>query len=105
MVSAQAHSPSPEINAQIRVTLLVGMCAVSLAGLDQTIVSTAQPTIVGELGGIDKVSWIFTAYMLTMAVSTPVVAKLSDVYSRRLMLQLGVLVFVVARSGAGSPSR
>jgi MFS family permease len=72
---------SAELSSQIRVTLLVGMVAVSLAGLDQTIVSTAQPTIVGELGGIDKVSWIFTAYMLTMAVATPVVAKLSDVYS------------------------
>lgn len=82
-------------SSELRVTLIVGMAAVSLAGLDQTIVSTAQPTIVGELGGIDKVSWIFTAYMLTMAVATPVLAKLSDIYSRRLILQVGIVVFVV----------
>jgi EmrB/QacA subfamily drug resistance transporter len=87
--------------SELRVTLIVGMGAVSLAGLDQTIVSTAQPTIVGELGGIGKVSWIFTAYMLTMSIATPVLAKLSDIYSRRLMMQIGILVFSVGSVGCG----
>src|SRR5215213_1759898 len=88
--------------SDLRITLIVGMGAVSLAGLDQTIVSTAQPTIVGELGGIDKVSWIFTAYMLTMSIATPVLAKLSDIHSRRLMMQIGILVFVVGSVGCGA---
>lgn len=89
------------MNSQIRITLIVGMCSVFLAGLDQTIVSTAQPTIAGELGGIGKISWIFTAYMLTTAIATPVLAKLSDIYSRRLMMQVGIAVFVVGSVACG----
>ena len=92
---------TPAIQAQLRIVLIVGMCAVALAGLDQTIVSTAQPTIVGELGGIGKVSWIFTAYMLASAVATPVLAKLSDIHSRRLIMQLGILVFGVGSVACG----
>ncbi|MGE0309298.1 MAG: MFS transporter, partial [Acidimicrobiia bacterium] len=89
------------MTSQIRITLIVGMCAVFLAGLDQTIVSTAQPTIAGELGGIGKISWIFTAYMLTTAIATPVLAKLSDIYSRRLMMQVGIFVFVIGSVACG----
>lgn len=100
-MSLLRNADAPRVPAELRITLLVGMGAVSLAGLDQTIVSTAQPTIVGELGGIDKVSWIFTAYMLTMAIATPVLAKLSDVHSRRLILQAGIAVFVLGSLGCG----
>jgi EmrB/QacA subfamily drug resistance transporter len=92
---------APAVQAQLRIVLTVGMCAVALAGLDQTIVSTAQPTIVGELGGIGKVSWIFTAYMLASAVATPVLAKLSDIHSRRRIMQLGILVFAVGSVACG----
>src|ERR1700759_5218036 len=100
-MSERSEGATRSLEAQIRVTLLVGMSAVPLAGLDQTIVSTAQPIIVGELGGIGKVSWVFTAYMLTMAVATPVMAKLSDMHSRRLMLQIGIFVFVLGSIGCG----
>jgi len=85
----------PVLASKIRITLIVGMCAVFLAGLDQHIVNTAAPNITGELGGIDKFSWLVAAYMLTMSISTPVLAKLSDIYSRRLMMQLGIAVFVL----------
>jgi EmrB/QacA subfamily drug resistance transporter len=90
------------MSADLRIALIVGMTAVTLVGLDQTIVSTAQPTIVGELGGIAQVSWIFTAYTLTMSIATPVLAKLSDIYSRRLVLQAGIAVFVAGSIGCGA---
>jgi EmrB/QacA subfamily drug resistance transporter len=96
-----AEAPKVPMNAQLKVTLAVGMCAVFLAGLDQTIVSTAQPTITGELGGIGKASWIFTSYMLASAIATPVLAKLSDVHSRRLMMQIGIAIFVAGSLACG----
>src|SRR3546814_6654214 len=65
-----------------------------LAALDQTIVSTALPTIVGELGGLDHLSWVVTAYLLTTTVSTPLYGKLSDLYGRKLMFQAAIVIFL-----------
>ena len=58
-----------------------------LAALDQTIVATALPTIVGDLGGLDHLSWVVTAYLLTSTASTPPYGKISDPYGRRIMVQ------------------
>lgn len=71
------------------------MAGMLLAALDQTIVSTALPTIVGELGGLDHLSWVVTAYLLTTTVSTPLYGKLSDLYGRKLMFQTAIVIFVV----------
>ena len=60
--------------------LLLGML---LAALNQTIVATALPDIVGDLGGFDHYSWVFSAYMLTSTITVPLYGKLSDVYGRR----------------------
>lgn len=60
--------------------LMLGML---LAALDQTIVSTALPTIVGELGGLEHLSWVATAYLLTSTASTPLYGKISDPYGRK----------------------
>ena len=60
-------------------------CVLLLASLDQTIVSTALPTIVGEIGGLAHLSWIVTAYLLASTVVVPVYGKLGDVYGRRLV--------------------
>ncbi len=70
------------------------MAGMLLAALDQTIVSTALPTIVGELGGLDHLSWVVTAYLLTTTVSTPLYGKLSDLYGRKLMFQSAILIFL-----------
>ena len=78
--------------------LLSGMF---LAALDQTIVSTALPTIVGELGGLSKLSWVVTAYMLTSTVATPLYGKLSDLYGRKLLFQAAIVIFVVGSLLAG----
>ena len=63
------------------------MIGLFLAALDQTVVATALPTIVGELGGLDYYSWIVTSYLLTSTVSTPLYGKLSDIYGRRAIFK------------------
>jgi EmrB/QacA subfamily drug resistance transporter len=70
------------------------MAGMLLAALDQTIVSTALPTIVGELGGLDHLSWVVTAYLLTTTVSTPLYGKLSDLYGRKVMFQAAIVIFL-----------
>lgn len=79
---------------QILVVFGGVMAGMLLAALDQTIVSTALPTIVGELGGLDHLSWVVTAYLLTTTASTPLYGKLSDIYGRRLMFQSAIIIFV-----------
>ena len=66
-----------------------------LAALDQTIVSTALPTIVGELGGLEQLSWVITAYLLTSTASMPLYGKLSDLYGRKLLFQAAISIFVI----------
>ena len=73
-----------------------------LAALDQTIVSTALPTIVGDLGGLEKLSWVVTAYLLASTATTPLWGKLSDLYGRKLMLQSAVIVFLLGSVLAGA---
>ena len=70
-----------------------------LAALDQTIVATALPTIVGDLGGLDHLSWVVTAYLLASTVSGPLYGKLGDLYGRKLVLQVAI-VAVPDRLGA-----
>ena len=72
--------------------LMVGMF---LAALDQSIVGTALPRITSELGGLDKLSWVVTAYLLTATSSTPLWGKLSDLYGRRLLFQAAITTFVL----------
>ena len=69
-----------------RVRLIFGalMLVLLLAALDQTIVATALPTIVGELGGLEHLSWVVTAYLLASTASTPLYGKLGDLYGRKL---------------------
>ena len=77
------------------------MLTMLLAALDQTIVSTALPTITSDLGGLNELSWVVTAYLLAATASTPIWGKISDLYGRKLMLQSAVVVFVSASALAG----
>ena len=77
------------------------MAALFLAALDQTIVATALPTIVGELGGLDYYPWVVTAYLLSATVCTLLYGKVSDIYGRRPVLQSAVLVFLLGSLLAG----
>ena len=76
-------------------------CVLLLASLDQTIVSTALPTIVGEIGGLAHLSWIVTAYLLASTVVVPVYGKLGDVYGRRLVLQVAIAIFLAGSALCG----
>jgi len=71
------------------------MLVMLLASLDQTIVSTALPTIVGELGGLEHLSWVVTAYLLAVTIVTPLYGKLGDLYGRKIVLQGALGIFLV----------
>jgi EmrB/QacA subfamily drug resistance transporter len=78
--------------------LMLGMF---LAALDQTIVATALPTIVGELGGLNHLSWVVTAYLLASTVSTPIYGKLGDMYGRKPVFLAAILIFLGGSMLAG----
>ena len=71
------------------------MTGLSLSALDGTIVNTALPTIVGELGGLEQIAWVGTAYLLTSTAATPLFGKLSDLYGRRVLFQVAIVVFLI----------
>jgi EmrB/QacA subfamily drug resistance transporter len=79
---------------QIVVVLFGLMAGVMLAALDQSIVGTALPRIVSDLGGLDKLAWVVTAYLLTATASTPLWGKISDLYGRRNIFQAAILIFL-----------
>lgn len=80
---------------QILVIYSALMLGMLLAALDQTIVSTALPTIVGDLGGLNDYSWPVTAYLLASTISQPVYGKLGDLYGRKRLFQFAILIFLV----------
>jgi EmrB/QacA subfamily drug resistance transporter len=86
-----------------RVRLIFGalMLVLLLASLDQTIVSTALPTIVGDLGGIQHLSWVVTAYLLASTVVGPLYGKLGDLYGRKRLLQIAIVLFLIGSALCG----
>jgi len=72
-----------------------------LAALDQTIVATALPTIVGDLGGLSHISWVVTAYLLAQTAVTPLYGKLGDMYGRKIVLQSALVVFLAGSALCG----
>ena len=77
------------------------MLVLLLASLDQTIVSTALPTIVGELGGLEHLSWVVTAYLLAVTAVTPLYGKLGDLYGRKVVLQVALVLFLIGSALCG----
>ena len=80
-----------------RILLIIGalMCGMFLAALDQTIVSTALPTIVGDLNGGSHIAWVITSYLLAATVSTPLWGKLGDQYGRKIFFQASIVIFLI----------
>ena len=78
------------------------LMAMMLAAIDQTIVATALPSVVADLGGFGQFAWVFTAYMLAATTSIPIMGKLSDLYGRKWVLSGGVLLFLVGSALCGS---
>jgi len=94
--------PPAEPQAQRRGLVFAALLLVLLlASLDQTIVATALPTIVGELGGVEHLSWVVTAYLLASTVVTPLYGKLGDLYGRKLVLQVAIVIFLIGSALCG----
>ncbi|MBA2418148.1 MAG: MFS transporter [Nocardioidaceae bacterium] len=89
---------------QILIVLGGLMAGMFLAALDQSIVGTALPRITSDLQGLDKLSWVVTAYLLTSTAATPLWGKISDLYGRRLIFQIAIIVFVAGSLLSGFSS-
>jgi EmrB/QacA subfamily drug resistance transporter len=92
-----------EATPKRRVRVVIGalMLTMLLAALDQTIVSTALPTIVGELGGLNHLSWVVTSYLLAITIVTPLYGKLGDLYGRKVVLQGALILFLIGSALCG----
>lgn len=100
-----AEQGTPPMGLGRRDTLVVfgGLVLVMLlAALDSTIVATALPTIVGELGGLERLAWVVTAYLLAQTVVTPLYGKLGDLYGRKIVLQSAIVVFLLGSALCGA---
>ncbi len=92
---------APLTGRALRTVFAALMLGMFLAALDQTIVSTALPTIVGDLGGLNHLSWVVTAYLLASTVSTPLYGKLGDMYGRKPVFLAAIVIFLIGSMLAG----
>ena len=95
------EAPAGQAQPRLRVIFTALLLVLLLASLDQTIVATALPTIVGELGGIQHLSWVVTAYLLAATISGPLYGKLGDLYGRKIVLQTAIAIFLIGSALCG----
>jgi EmrB/QacA subfamily drug resistance transporter len=96
-----ATATAPPDHRRVLVVASGLMLVMLLASLDQTIVSTALPTIVGDLGGLEHISWVVTAYLLAITAVTPLYGKLGDLYGRKVVLQGALVIFLIGSALCG----
>ncbi|MGW2933685.1 MDR family MFS transporter [Streptomyces sp. NPDC001156] len=101
MADSAAPAETGKQPRSVRVVLLALMITMMLAMLDNMIVGTAMPTIVGELGGLQHLSWVVTAYTLATAASTPLWGKLGDMYGRKGSFMSSIVIFLVGSALSG----
>jgi EmrB/QacA subfamily drug resistance transporter len=94
--------PVAQRRQSVWVVFIGLMLVLLMAALDSTIVATALPTIVGDLGGLDHISWVVTAYLLAQTAVTPLYGKLGDLYGRKIVLQVGLVVFLIGSALCGA---
>jgi EmrB/QacA subfamily drug resistance transporter len=102
--STKSLEVTPAVKARdqsIRTVFAALILVLLLAALDQTIVSTALPTIVGELGGVTHLSWVVTAYLLASTIVSPLYGKFGDVHGRKIILQVAVVTFLIGSALCG----
>ncbi|MFG2780740.1 DHA2 family efflux MFS transporter permease subunit [Streptomyces prunicolor] len=95
--SAQEH-----VSGNVLVSIGALLLGLLLAALDQTIVSTALPTIVSDLGGLEHLSWVVTAYLLASTAATPLWGKLGDQYGRKRLFQIAIVIFLIGSALCGA---
>src|SRR3954466_2466255 len=101
VADATADMPVDAERAPLAVIFTGLMLVMLLAALDQTIVATALPTIVGELGGLNHLAWVTSAFLLAQTAVTPVYGKLGDLYGRKRVLQSAVILFLIGSALCG----
>jgi EmrB/QacA subfamily drug resistance transporter len=99
---SSAVAPTALTHRQVLIVFSGLMLGMLLAALDQTVVSTALPTIVGELGGLNHLSWVVTAYLLTSTASVPLYGKISDLYGRKIVFQFAIVMFLLGSVVSGA---
>jgi EmrB/QacA subfamily drug resistance transporter len=100
--TAETLAPGPPFQGRrVRVIFAALLLVMLLASLDQTIVSTALPTIVGDLGDLSHLSWVVTGYLLASTVVGPLYGKLGDLYGRKVLLQIAIVLFLVGSALCG----
>ena len=101
VTTAPVDQAASDEHRRILVILAALMLGMALAALDQTIVATALPTIAGDLHGLDHLSWVVTAYLLATCISTPLWGKLGDLYGRKSLFQLAIVIFLAGSMLSG----
>lgn len=102
-MSAQL-SPVPPITREQRLITVGLMAALAVAALDSTVVGTAMPTIIGQLGGLSEYAWVFSAYLLASTTTVPLYARLADIHGRKPIFMFGLALFVVGSALCGLAS-
>ncbi|MBB93584.1 MAG: EmrB/QacA family drug resistance transporter [Rhodobacteraceae bacterium] len=93
--SAATETAPEELEPRRLVAVFLAVASVLfLASLGQTVVTTALPVILGDLGGLDQITWVITAYLMAATVSAPVFGKLGDLFGRKIMMQVGIAIFL-----------
>ncbi len=100
--NAGSSAPGNVPRAQLRTVLAGALLAMMLAALDQNIVNTALPRMVGDLGGMTHIAWVVTAFMLTSTTTTPLYGKLSDMYGRRALFFVAIGIFLAGSLMCGA---
>ncbi|HVU70306.1 MAG TPA: MFS transporter, partial [Ktedonobacteraceae bacterium] len=98
-----APEEGPRFTRRETLLTMIGVLLIMLlASLDQTIVSTAMPRIIAEFNGLDRYTWVTTAYLLTSTVMVPIYGKLSDMFGRKPMFLIGVVLFLIGSAASGA---
>lgn len=98
-----AFRPISEMDNRTRIVVMAGtMLGLFTAAMDQTIVSTSMPRIIGDLGGFGLFSWVGTSFMLTSTTTVPIVGKLTDLYGRKPFYMAGIVILLLGSALAGS---
>ena len=96
-----ADDQAAALRREIKIVLPGLLLAILLAMLDQLIVGTALPRIVGDLGGVAHLSWVVTAYVLASTVTTPLYGKLGDLYGRKKLFLAAIVIFLAGSALSG----
>ena len=99
---ASGSGPLSLPRRQIVIIMACAMTGLFLAALDQTVVSTALPRIIADLGGFDRYTWVTTAYIVASTITVPVVGRLSDIFGRKIFYVLGLILFLTGSFAAGT---